>query len=221
MAWCYLPSLHSSQPLGHCSCLSNLFFVVRQARSPVNVQTNKHSLLFLSPQWCPRGRNKRNGGGGCCLGPVCPLVSLQRAEVPLLRDAQVGATAPNLGPAGLFLPIRPFSPVSRPNSDTNHSSWLPQRSRELPESVEGDPRSLVLSFTTNLRVRDPWRLRFASQVSLPRTAIPADTLFFKNRHSSVCLPDFFSAIFRLHPYPTSLPPSRHYWEKGLNPRAKV
>lgn len=72
-------------------------------------------------------RNKRDDGGGWCLGPMCPLMSSQKVEVPLLRHAKVKVTAPNLGPSGLFLPIRPFSPVSRPSSDTNHSSWLAEQ----------------------------------------------------------------------------------------------
>lgn len=61
---------------------------------------------------------------GAAWGSCAPSCLFTEAEVPLLRDAKVGVTAPNLAPSDLFLPIRPFSPVSRPSSDTNHSSWL-------------------------------------------------------------------------------------------------
>lgn len=51
------------------------------------------------------------------------------------------------------------------------------------------------------------------------TTIPICSLEIS--HSSVSLSDLFSAIFPLHLYPTSLPPSLYNWKKGLNPRAKV
>lgn len=65
---------------------------------------------------------------GTARGPVCPpCVFSQRAKGPPLRDAKVEVTAPNLDPSDLFLPIRLFSPVSRPSSDANHNSWLPEQ----------------------------------------------------------------------------------------------
>lgn len=50
----------------------------------------------------------------CSSGPVFPHVSFQSAKVPPLKGAKVGVTAPNRSPSDLFLPIRCFSPVSRP-----------------------------------------------------------------------------------------------------------
>lgn len=57
------------------------------------------------------------------LGAHVPLISFHRGQEYTFSRV----TAPNLGFSDLFLPIRPFLPVSRPSSDTNHSSWLPKQ----------------------------------------------------------------------------------------------
>lgn len=122
VAWCCLPALTPASH-GHCSFLCNLF-VACQGKSPLKKKTKQTSSPF------PRSIMVSSWQGSAerwwvQLGTrVPPRVFSQRAKVPSLRDAEVGMTAPNLGPSDLFLPIRLFSPASRPSSDANHNSWL-------------------------------------------------------------------------------------------------